>query len=162
MKYLKFERILLNIKLRVFKVIKIADKDNKVDETDNKVEAKTDSKVEAKTDSKVEAKTDSKVEAKTDSKVSKKNSRDGVVFIGNKPPMNYVLAVVTQFHGGSGNVHIKARGRAISRAVDVAEIVRNRFIEGVTVSRISISTEVIKGENGEDINVSAIDIELAK
>jgi DNA-binding protein len=88
--------------------------------------------------------------------------KDGVVFIGSKPPMNYVLAVVTQFHGGSEVVHIKARGRAISRAVDVAEIVRNRFIEDVKPTGIEISTEVIKGENNENINVSAIDIELSK
>ncbi|MBR9680888.1 MAG: DNA-binding protein Alba [Candidatus Altiarchaeota archaeon] len=88
--------------------------------------------------------------------------KDGVVFIGNKPPMNYVLAVVTQFHSGSTVVHIKARGKAISRAVDVAEIVRNRFIEDVKPVKINISTEVLKGENNEDINVSAIDIELSK
>ncbi|RLG42882.1 MAG: DNA-binding protein Alba [Thermoproteota archaeon] len=88
--------------------------------------------------------------------------KDGVVFIGNKPPMNYVLAVVTQFHSGSKSVHIKARGRAISRAVDVAEIVRNRFIEDVKPAKIEISTETIKGENNEEINVSAIDIELKK
>ena len=122
----------------------MADKDNEAAETDNEV-AKTDKKVDRK-----------------NIKVAKKDSRDGVVFIGNKPPMNYVLAVVTQFHGGSKSVHVKARGRAISRAVDVAEIVKNRFIEDVKVSKIDISTEIIKGENGEDINVSAIDIELAK
>ncbi|MBR9689638.1 MAG: DNA-binding protein Alba [Candidatus Altiarchaeota archaeon] len=87
---------------------------------------------------------------------------DGVVFIGSKPPMNYVLAVVTQFHSGSKVVHIKARGKAISRAVDVAEIVRNRFIENVKIMKIEISTEVMKTENDEDINVSAIDIELSK
>lgn len=95
-------------------------------------------------------------------KVTDKGGKDGVVFIGNKPPMNYVLAVVTQFHSGSKSVHIKARGRAISRAVDVAEIVRNRFIEDVKTSKIEISTEQIKGENNEEINVSAIDIELKK
>lgn len=87
---------------------------------------------------------------------------DGVVFVGSKPPMNYVLAVVTQFHSGSSVVHIKARGKAISRAVDVAEIVRNRFIEEVKPTSIEISTEVIKGENNEEVNVSAIDIELSK
>lgn len=94
-------------------------------------------------------------------KKGKKDSK-GIVFVGNKPPMNYVLAVVTQFHGNSDDVHIKARGRAISRAVDVAEIARNRFIEDVKVEDIHISTETIKGENNEDINVSAIDIVLKK
>ena len=88
--------------------------------------------------------------------------KEGVVYIGNKPPMNYVLAVVTQFHSGAKTVHIKARGKAISRAVDVAEIVRNRFIEGVKVGKIEISTETIKGEGNEEINVSAIDIPLIK
>ncbi len=89
-------------------------------------------------------------------------AEEGVVYVGNKPPMNYVLAVVTQFHKGAKVVHIKARGRAISRAVDVAEIVRNRFIEGVKVGNIEITTETIKGEGGEEINVSAIDIPLIK
>ena len=88
--------------------------------------------------------------------------KEGVVYIGNKPPMNYVLAVVTQFHSGAKVVHIKARGRAISRAVDVAEIVRNRFVEGVKVGEIQIGTETLKGENGEEVNVSAIDIPLIK
>ena len=88
--------------------------------------------------------------------------KEGVVFIGTKPPMNYVLAVVTQFHSGSTLVHIKARGKAISRAVDVAEIVRNRFIEDVKPVKIEISTEVITGDNDEKINVSAINIELSK
>ena len=50
-------------------------------------------------------------------------SEENVVYIGNKPVMNYVLAVVTQMNGGVPSVMLKARGRAISRAVDVAEIV---------------------------------------
>ena len=54
-------------------------------------------------------------------------SEENIVYIGNKPVMNYVLAVVTQMNGGAPEVVLKARGRAISRAVDVAEIVRNRF-----------------------------------
>ena len=48
-------------------------------------------------------------------------AEDDVVFVGNKPVMNYVLAVVTQFNSGAKDVRIMARGRAISRAVDVAE-----------------------------------------
>lgn len=49
---------------------------------------------------------------------------ENVIFIGSKPVMNYVLAVVTQFNGGADHVSLKARGKAISRAVDTAEIVR--------------------------------------
>jgi len=52
---------------------------------------------------------------------------ENVIYVGRKPPMSYVLAVVTQFNSGSDEVIIKARGRAISTAVDTAEIVRNRF-----------------------------------
>ena len=89
-------------------------------------------------------------------------NKDNVVFVGTKPPMNYVLAVVTQVHSGAKEVSIKARGRAISRAVDVAEIVKNRFIEDMTVKSISIGTEKIKTDSGDEINVSSIDIVLTK
>jgi len=82
--------------------------------------------------------------------------------VGNKPPMSYVLAVVTQFHNGATNVHVKARGRAISRAVDVAEITRNKFMTDLKVKSIDISTEKLQGEQGESVNVSAIDIALSK
>jgi DNA-binding protein len=68
--------------------------------------------------------------------------KENTVFVGNKPVMNYVLAVVTQFNNGASEVAIKARGKAISRAVDTAEISLNRFLEGVTKKDIVISTEV--------------------
>ena len=86
---------------------------------------------------------------------------DDIVYIGNKPVMNYVLAVVTQFNSGADNVVIKARGRAISRAVDVAEVVRNRFMTDLSVKDILISTEKITSERGES-NVSAMEITLGK
>lgn len=70
-------------------------------------------------------------------------AEENIVYIGNKPVMNYVLAVVTQMNSGVTEVILKARGRAISRAVDVAEIVRNRFISDVDVKSIDISTEEI-------------------
>ena len=76
--------------------------------------------------------------------------------------MNYVLAVVTQMNSGVTEVILKARGRAISRAVDVAEIVRNRFISDVDVESINISTEEIVGNEGTSSNVSAIEIKLSK
>lgn len=83
-----------------------------------------------------------------------------VVYVGNKPVMNYVLAVVTQMNGGAEVVSLKARGRAISRAVDVAEIVRNRFMPNVEIEDINISTEEIVGNDGTTTNVSAIEIRL--
>jgi len=89
-------------------------------------------------------------------------AEENTVYIGKKPTMNYVLAVVTQFNSGSSDVIIKARGRAISRAVDVAEIVRNRFIHDAAVKDIKIMTESLSGEGGASTNVSSIEIFLSK
>lgn len=86
--------------------------------------------------------------------------KENTVFVGNKPVMNYVLAVVTQFNNGASEVAIKARGKAISRAVDTAEISLNRFLEGVTKKDIVISTEIIDTDSGKT-NVSSIEITLA-
>ena len=85
----------------------------------------------------------------------------GVVYIGKKPTMNYVLAVVTPFNGGSREVVVKARGRSISRAVDVAEIVRGRFIPDAEVRDVRIATEKLS-EDGRSASVSSIEIVLSK
>ena len=91
-----------------------------------------------------------------------KRMDDNVVYVGQKPTMAYVLAVITQFSGSLKEVHLKARGRSISRAVDVAEIVKNRFLENVKVNDIGIGTEEREVEGGNKINVSTIDIKLLK
>lgn len=84
---------------------------------------------------------------------------EDVIFVGKKPPMSYVLAVVTQFNGnGSDNVILKARGRAISTAVDTAEIVRNRFVKDAKIKDIIIATESVTNEEGRNSNVSSIEI----
>jgi len=86
---------------------------------------------------------------------------ENTIYVGRKPPMSYVLAVVTQFNGnGSKDVILKARGRSISTAVDTAEIVRNRFITNAKVKDIIISTESMTNEEGRDSNVSSIEISL--
>ncbi len=90
------------------------------------------------------------------------NAKDNEVFVGKKPTMSYVLATITQFSGGTKEVHIKSRGRSISRAVDVAEVVRNKFMTDVKVKNIAISTEQREVEDGKKINVSTMDIVLAK
>ncbi len=87
---------------------------------------------------------------------------DNVVFIGKKPTMAYVLAAVTQFGDGQKEIFLKARGKAISKAVDVAEIVKNRFVQDAKVSSIQIGTEAIESESKEMLNVSTIEITLAK
>jgi len=86
---------------------------------------------------------------------------ENVIYVGKKPPMSYVLAVVTQFNGnGSKEVIIKARGRSISTAVDTAEIVRNRFVTNAKIKDIIIGTESVTNEEGRDSNVSSIEISL--
>jgi len=93
----------------------------------------------------------------------KKRTDDNVIFVGRKPPMSYVLAVVTQFNTSSSDeVIIKARGRSISTAVDTAEIVRNRFITDATIKEIKIGTESVTNEEGRTSNVSSIEICLIK
>lgn len=87
---------------------------------------------------------------------------ENVIYIGSKPVMNYVLAVVTQMNNGTEEVFLKARGRAISKAVDVAEIVRNRFIPESDVTNIEISTEEITNNEGIETNVSTIEIQIKK
>ncbi len=87
-------------------------------------------------------------------------TKDNTVFVGNKPVMNYVLAVVTQFNNGADEVSIKARGRAISRAVDTAEISLNKFLDNVEKKNIATSTEVIDTDSGRT-NVSSIEIILS-
>jgi DNA-binding protein len=91
----------------------------------------------------------------------KRRNDENVIYVGHKPPMSYVLAVVTQFQGsGSEEVVIKARGRAISTAVDTAEIVRNRFITDAKVKEIKIGTESVTNEEGRTSNVSSMEITL--
>jgi DNA-binding protein len=86
---------------------------------------------------------------------------NNVVYVGNKPVMNYVLAVVKEFNNGANEVIIKARGKAISRAVDAAEVSRNRFITEAKINGITIGTEKMQSENGPS-NVSIIEIVIGK
>ena len=91
--------------------------------------------------------------------------KSGIVFIGSKPPMDYVLAVITRLSASDANeVVLKARGRAITTAVDVAEITRNRFLKDLKVSKISIGTEEMPPREGENRArmVSTIEITLTK
>jgi DNA-binding protein len=86
------------------------------------------------------------------------------VLIGRKPVMNYVLACITFFHGGAKEVSVKARGKAISRAIDVVEVVRRRFLPDVKVARIGIGTDQIspRERDNELTNVSTIEIVLER
>lgn len=82
---------------------------------------------------------------------------DKTVYIGRKPRMTYVIAASKQMND-AGEVILKARGKAISQAVDVAEIVRRRYIKDAKVTDIQIATEVLEDEDGQEANVSSIQI----
>ena len=85
------------------------------------------------------------------------------IYVGKKRVMNYVLACMTILQSGSDTVSIKARGRSISAAVDVAQILTRRFTQGVTVKSITIATEKVPNrETNELNNVSSIEIEMGK
>lgn len=89
---------------------------------------------------------------------------DNTVFIGSKPFMNYVTGVVMQFTTKSAEeVIVKARGKFISRAVDVAEVASKRFLEGnVLIKDIKIDSEGFQNKEGKDVRVSTIEIFLGK
>ena len=89
---------------------------------------------------------------------------DNSIFIGGKPFMNYVTAVVMQFTTKNADeVIIKARGKFISRAVDVSEVASKRFLDGtVSVKDIKVDSEGFKNNEGRDVRVSTIEITLSK
>ena len=89
---------------------------------------------------------------------------DNSIFIGGKPFMNYVTGVVMQFTTKNADeVIIKARGKFISRAVDVSEVASKRFLDGtVSVKDIKIDSEGFKNNEGRDVRVSTIEITLSK
>jgi DNA-binding protein len=91
-----------------------------------------------------------------ETKLSEKN----IVYVGNKPPMSYVMAALSQLQQGTDKLVFKARGQAISRAVDAVEITRNRFMrDKLEVKDIIIGTEAV-GVEGDMRNVSTIEISV--
>lgn len=84
---------------------------------------------------------------------------ENTVFVGRRPTMNYVMATMMVLNKGV-ECAVKARGRAISHAVDVCEILKNRFLKGTEYKEIILSTEQLEGENGQSNNVSSIEIVL--
>jgi len=90
---------------------------------------------------------------------------DNVVYIGTKPFMNYLTSVVMQFTIKKKEaVIIKARGKFISRAVDVAEVVRKKFLEDqqIKIKDIKIDSEEFENREGKKVNVSIIEITLSR
>ena len=93
------------------------------------------------------------------------SEKSGIVFIGSKTPMDYVMAIITSLSAGNAKeITLKARGRAIATAVDAAEITRRRFLKDLKISEISIRTEEMPPREGENRArmVSTVEITLAK
>ena len=91
--------------------------------------------------------------------------RSGIVFVGNKTPMDYVLAIITSLSASTAKeITLKARGRAITTAVDAAEITRSRFLKDLKVSKIAIGTEEMPAREGENRArmVSTVELTLTK
>ena len=100
-----------------------------------------------------------------DGDVKKNSGLDNVIFIGGKPFMNYVTGVVMQFTTkGADEVIVKARGKFISRAVDVVEVCRKRFLrdQDLKLKDIRIDSEEFTNREGRKVNVSIIEITLKK
>ena len=93
------------------------------------------------------------------------SGRSGIIFVGNKTPMDYVLAIITCLSAiDAKEITLKARGQSITTAVDAAEITRRRFLRDLKIGKITIGTEEMPPREGESRTrmVSTIEITLAK
>lgn len=101
----------------------------------------------------------------TEPEKSVNQGKDNIIFVGIKPFMNYVTGVVMQFKNkGQDEVIVSARGKFISKAVDVVEVARRTFLreENIKVKDIKIASEQFENKEGKRIYVSSIDIILVK
>jgi DNA-binding protein len=119
----------------------------------------TEVKPNEKLESTTEVKPNEKLESTTE---VKPEVYEKVVYVGQKPVKNYVVACLTSFTAGSTKITVKARGRAICKAVDTVELLRRRFMKNVELRGISISTEQVTREGDRKANVSAIEITVVK
>jgi DNA-binding protein len=138
-------------------------------EEENQEEEPAEAKAEAKPEAKQEARRferDRPEHSKEGGQATfrrepKARKDDNVVFVGKKPTMSYVLAVITQFSDGNNEVFVKARGRSISTVIDVVEVVKKKFMQDLKCE-IETDTEVITDERNQRINVSTLSARLYK
>jgi len=109
-----------------------------------------------------EEKKETETQKPTESKQQQQTMAGNIVLIGKKPVMNYVVACLTFFNSGAKKLIIKARGRAISRAVDTVELLRRVFMKDLQLQDIAIGTEEVERTEGQKTNVSTIEITVAK
>ena len=128
----------------------------------SKKQKKAKEKKKEKPEEKPQEKAEEKEKPKKQTVTKEAVEAENAVFIGRKPVMNYVVACMTYLNAGEKRVVVKARGRAISRAVDTVELLRRAFVKDVDVTSIDISTEEVTGPEGQSRNVSSMEITLAK
>ena len=87
--------------------------------------------------------------------------KDNLIRVGQKPLMNYVVACVTLFNSGINQIIVRARGKAIAKAVDVVEMLRRSFIKDLVIKSVNVGSDNFKSEN-KDISISTIEIVLIK
>lgn len=95
----------------------------------------------------------------------KERTKENIIFIGSKPFMKYVTGVVLQFTTNKAeNVTIKSRGKFISKAVDVVEVSKNKFLKelNLEVGKITLGSENFETKEGKKLSVSTMDIILVK
>ena len=153
------ENLSFTQELRKLGLIADANNNNTTSNNADKVTEKTSaSKIENKTTAPL------KDNKSTEEKVEKRSFdfNDSIMYIGKKPIMNYVLSINTRMLEGLDKVTVKSRGKNISKAVDVAEIVTNRFITDANDDDVKLSTEEIFREDGTSTNVSTIEIVIQR
>ena len=91
-------------------------------------------------------------------------AKDDCMFIGNKPFMNYVSAIVMRFTTrNEQTVVLRSRGKYIVNAVDVSQIACRKFLEGIVeVKSVTIGSDALTTPEGKAVNVSTIEITLGK
>ncbi len=97
--------------------------------------------------------------------MSKQSSNSNIIYVGRKPPMNYVLAIVTAFSDSDvKEATVMARGQAITTAVDAVEITRRKFVKEMKVAKVAIGTEEMPPREGESNSrmISSIEITLKR
>lgn len=85
-----------------------------------------------------------------------------IIFVGKKPIMSYVMAILTHLNSGNNQVIIKARGSTISAAVDISQVTMHKFMKDLKIANLEIGTEELSDKDGKKRNVSFISIEMKR
>lgn len=99
----------------------------------------------------------------TTSPVEKTETKErNEIFVGTKPIMTYVTATLIQL-STQPTVTIKARGKRITQAVDVSQMIVKRMnTVGYTISDVRIASDSLISQDGKKRNVSTMEIDITQ